>query len=138
MRSRDRIEAPAADRSILIPGAGLCLPEKVTGGWLLRPTGDRRASVTLRMRQDPPVLDIHSGTDPLVVPLTPRRAQILAAVTSAGSAGISASDLSQRLYGDGDHVVTVRAEVSRLRRSVGALLATRPYRWAEGVDARVE
>ena len=87
VRSRDRIEAPAADRSILIPGAGLCLPEKVTGGWLLRPTGDRRASVTLRMRQDPPVLDIHSGTDPLVVPLTPRRAQILAAVTSAGLRG---------------------------------------------------
>lgn len=74
----------------------------------------------------------------LVVPLTPRRAQILAAVTSAGSAGISAAELSQRLYGDGDHVVTVRAEVSRLRRSVGALLATRPYRWAEGVDARVD
>ena len=138
VRSRDRIEVPAADRSILIPGAGLCLPEKITGGWLLRPTGDRRASVTLRTKQDPPVLDIHSGTEPLVVPLTPRRAQILAAVTSAGSAGISAADLSQRLYGDGDHVVTVRAEVSRLRRSVGALLATRPYRWAEGVDARVE
>ncbi len=138
VRSRDRIEAPAADRSILIPGAGLCLPERITGGWLLRPTGDRRASVILRTAADPPVLDIDSGADPFVVPLTPRRAQILAAVTSAGAAGISAAELSRHLYGDCDHVVTVRAEVSRLRRSIGALLATQPYRWADGVSARVE
>jgi hypothetical protein len=138
VRSRDRIEAPAADRSILIPGAGLCVPERITGGWLLRPTGERRASVILRTSAEPPVLDIDSGAEPFVVPLTPRRAQILAAVTSAGPTGISAAELSRQLYGDCEHVVTVRAEVSRLRRSVGALLATRPYRWAEGVDARVE
>ncbi|MBR7503583.1 transcriptional regulator, partial [Mycobacterium tuberculosis] len=65
-------------------------------------------------------------------------AQILAAITSAGQAGVSASALSTLLYGDADHVVTVRAEVSRLRRSIGALIATRPYRWAEGVNARIE
>ncbi|UVI36748.1 GAF domain-containing protein [Brevibacterium spongiae] len=138
VRSRDRIEVPAADRSILIPGAGLCRPEKITGGWLLRPAGDRRASVTLRTSADPPVLEIHSGDEPFVVPLTPRRAQILAAVTSAGPSGITTGDLSRRLHGDCDHVVTVRAEVSRLRRSIGAMLATRPYRWADGVSARVE
>ena len=138
VRSRDRIEAPAADRSILIPGAGLCVPERITGGWLLRPTGERRASVILRTSAEPPVLDIDSGAEPFVVPLTPRRAQILAAVTSAGPTGISAAELSRQLYGDCEHVVTVRAEVSRLRRSVGALLATRPYRWADGVTARVE
>jgi hypothetical protein len=40
VRTRDRIETPAPDRSILIPGAGLCLPEKITGGWLLRPSSD--------------------------------------------------------------------------------------------------
>jgi hypothetical protein len=138
VRSRDRIEAPAADRSILIPGAGLCLPERITGGWLLRPAGEHRAAVTLRTSAEPPVLDIDSGSDPFVVPLTPRRAQILEAVTSAGPTGISAAELSRQLYGDSDHLVTVRAEVSRLRRSIGALLATQPYRWAEGVTARVE
>src|SRR5699024_7683549 len=75
-------------------------------------------------------------TEPLTIPLTPRRAQILAAITEAGPAGISASQLSRTLYGDADHLVTVRAEVSRLRRSIGALLATRPYRWAERVHAQ--
>ena len=139
VRSRDRIEAPTPDRSILIPGAGLCLPEKITGGWLLRPSGDgtgQPVSVTLRLSADPAVVEIDSTTEPLTIPLTPRRAQILAAITEAGPAGISASQLSRTLYGDADHLVTVRAEVSRLRRSIGALLATRPYRWAEGVLAR--
>jgi hypothetical protein len=139
VRSRDRIEAPTPDRSILIPGAGLCLPEKITGGWLLRPSGDgagQSVSVTLRLAADPAVVEIDSTTEPLTIPLTPRRAQILAAITEAGPAGISASQLSRTLYGDADHLVTVRAEVSRLRRSIGALLATRPYRWAEGVLVR--
>lgn len=139
VRSRDRIEVPAPDRTILIPGAGLCLPEKITGGWLLRPADtvdDAQVSVTLRQTSQPAVLEINSGGDPLTVPLTPRRAQILAAITSAGPSGISAADLSRTLYGDAEHLVTVRAEVSRLRRSIGALLATQPYRWAEGVSAR--
>ncbi|MBU5890039.1 hypothetical protein JVV71_22270, partial [Vibrio cholerae O1] len=74
---------------VLIPGAGLCLPERVTGGWVLRPAGDRQTSVTLRLETDPAVLDVASSADPLVVPLTPRRAQILAAITSAGQAGVS-------------------------------------------------
>lgn len=141
VRSRDRIEAPKPDRTILIPGVGLCVPERVSGGWLLRPSAGAdgtRVSVTLRPGAQPPVLEIHSDTDPLTVPLTPRRAQILAAITSAGVAGISAAELSRRLYGDAEHLVTVRAEVSRLRRSIGALLATQPYRWAEGVSARAE
>lgn len=138
VRSRDRIDVPAPDRSILIPGAGICMPEKIAGGWLLRPSGDRRASVVLRLSQSPAVLEILSDSDPLIVALTPRHAQIVGAVTSAGAQGVSASDLSQILYGDADHLVTVRAEVSRLRRSIGALLATRPYRWAEGVSTTLE
>ena len=140
VQSRDRIEVPVPDRTILIPGAGLCLPEKVSGGWLLRPSSDvegGQISVTLRQAAQPAVLEISSGTDPLNVALTPRRAQILAAITSAGAAGISAAELSRTIYGDAEHLVTVRAEVSRLRRSIGALLATQPYRWAEGVNAKL-
>src|SRR5699024_5174927 len=93
-------------------------------------------SVTLRLSADPAVVEIDSTTEPLTIPLTPRRAQILAAITEAGPAGISASQLSRTLYGDADHLVTVRAEVSRLRRSIGALLAPPPSRWAEGVLPR--
>ena len=38
-----------------------------------------------------------------------------------------------------DHArrLTVRAEVGRLRRTLGAVVATRPYRIADGVDLRV-
>ena len=45
--------------------------------------------------------------------------------------------LSAAVYGDAEHVVTVRAEVSRLRRVIGALVATHPYRLADGVTLTV-
>ena len=47
--------------------------------------------------------------------------------------GLSAARLSRALFGDDEHVVTVRAEVSRLRRVVGAIVGTAPYRVADGV-----
>ncbi|WP_157635678.1 GAF domain-containing protein, partial [Nostocoides japonicum] len=34
---RDRIAAPRADRPLTVPGLGLCLPERVGDGWLVRP-----------------------------------------------------------------------------------------------------
>ena len=55
----------------------------------------------------------------------------------AGPAGLSAEALSRALYGDAEHVVTVRAEVSRLRRLLGALVNTRPYRLADQVSMSV-
>ena len=54
-------------------------------------------------------------------------------LAAAGPGGLTAAALSTRVFGDDAHVVTVRAEVSRLRRVVGALVATNPYRLAEGV-----
>lgn len=136
--TRDRIEVPDPDRTVHIPGAGLCVPERVAGGWLLRPAGIGRTSIVLRLRSEPAVLEVLSSETPHVVPLTPRHAQILEHITSAGAQGIGASELSIRLYGDADHLVTIRAEISRLRRSIGALIATRPYRWADGVTVRAD
>ena len=51
----------------------------------------------------------------------------------AGPEGLSAARLSRALFGDDEHLVTVRAEVSRLRRVVGAIVGTAPYRVADGV-----
>jgi hypothetical protein len=51
----------------------------------------------------------------------------------AGPAGLGATALSEAMFGDREHVVTVRAEVSRLRRKLGGLLLTRPYRIAPNV-----
>ncbi|MFC7502102.1 transcriptional regulator, partial [Nocardioides sp. GCM10030258] len=71
------------------------------------------------------------------VALSPRHADIVAILGAAGRVGVTAATLSHRLYGDGEHQVTVRAEVSRMRRALGALLATNPYRLGAGVELTV-
>jgi hypothetical protein len=50
--------------------------------------------------------------------------------------GRSASGLAGDVFGDPARTVTVRAEMSRVRRYLGAFLEHRPYRFAE--DAEVE
>jgi hypothetical protein len=53
------------------------------------------------------------------------------------SAGVTAAQRSTAIFGDRQRVVTVRAEVSRLRRVIGALVATNLYRRADGVALSV-
>ncbi len=129
--ARDRIEVPRADRAVAVPGLGLCLPERLGDGWLVRP---RDRSATIRARLDGCVLEVRSDGGSWRVELTPRHAELLRLLAAAGDTGLTAADLSTRVHGDAAHVVTVRAEVSRLRRVVGALVATAPYRLAEGVE----
>jgi hypothetical protein len=50
---------------------------------------------------------------------------------------MTAAQLSTALFGDQEHCVTVRAEVSRLRRVIGGLVTTNPYRLATGVTLTV-
>jgi hypothetical protein len=50
---------------------------------------------------------------------------------------MNAAELSEALYGDREHMVTVRAELSRLRRTLGGLLLARPYRVTPGVEVRL-
>ncbi|MCW3157423.1 GAF domain-containing protein [Micropruina sonneratiae] len=47
--------------------------------------------------------------------------------------GVSAGQLSQARFGDDQHHVSVRAEISRLRRSLGGVLLARPDRIAPNV-----
>ena len=46
--ARDRIEAPRPDRAVAVPGLGLCLPERLGDGWLVRPH-DAGATITARL-----------------------------------------------------------------------------------------
>jgi hypothetical protein len=62
---------------------------------------------------------------------------VLLQLHRAGPAGLTAAQLSTALFGDGDHLVTARAEVSRLRRAVGGLVLTSPYRLAPDLTLRV-
>jgi hypothetical protein len=135
--ARDRIDVPRADRAVAVPGMGLCLPERLGDGWLVRPT-EAATTVSARLRTgDEPMLEVVRDGEPWRTPLTRRHADLLGLLAAAGPRGLTAAELSTRVYGDAQHLVTVRAEVSRLRRLVGALVATNPYRLADGVSVQV-
>ncbi len=51
--------------------------------------------------------------------------------------GRSAPDLAEDLYGDRSRVVTVRAEMSRIRKQLAGVIAAQPYRFAESVEPDV-
>ncbi|UUW88421.1 GAF domain-containing protein [Pimelobacter simplex] len=131
---RDRVEAPQPDRALAVPGLGVCLPERLRGGWLIRPSASGPVlTAVLHLGAGPATLEVRGDDSPWRVALTPRHAELLTAIAEAGPAGMTAGQLSRRLYGDAEHQVTVRAEISRMRRVLGALLATNPYRLGEGV-----
>ncbi len=135
---RDRIAVPRGDRAIAVPGLGLCLPEAVADGWLVRPAGSDDTVRLLLDLSGTPLIEVSGSGNPWRSSPTARHAEILLLLHLAGSSGLSAAMLSSALYGDTDHVVTARAEVSRLRKIVGAVVDTRPYRLADGVELRVE
>jgi len=138
---RDRIAAPVPDRPLAVPGLGLCQPERLGEGWLVRPD-QRTASLTARLRtvDGEAVLEVSRDPDDCEggggwrASLTPRHAAILRLLAAAGTDGLTAALLSRALFGDDEHQVTVRAEISRLRRVVGTLVAATPYRIAVGVQ----
>ncbi len=133
----ERIAAPSEGQVLAVPGLGACLPERLADGWLVRPAGtERRVWLDLDVA-GAPMLRMRSGDTSWCRPVTPRHAEILGCLHAAGPAGLSAEALSRALYGDAEHLVTVRAEVSRLRRWLGAIVDTRPYRLAEGVELTV-
>jgi hypothetical protein len=130
---RERIAAPRADRALAIPGLGLCLPQPLADGWLVRPSGtDQSVNAQLNLANTP-ILEVSTDGEPWRSTLTNRHAEILLLLHAAGPSGLTADQLSRALYGDTAHVVTTRAEVSRLRRAFGALVETQPYRVANGV-----
>jgi hypothetical protein len=111
-----------------------------TSSWLIRPRGTG-PTVTAHLGTDADggvVLEVRSAESGghearWRTGLTPRHAGILRILHSGGPGGLSARELSQRLFGDDDHQVTVRAEISRLRRALGPLVSTTPYRISAGV-----
>ena len=72
-----------------------------------------------------------------LVTLGLRQAELLA-VLALCPEGLTAEQLALELYGEEGKSVTVRAEVSRLRRVLGPALLARPYRFAEPVQTDFE
>jgi hypothetical protein len=139
----DRLALPSA----LVPGRawlpayGSCWVEPVPGGWLIRLTETETAPATrvvLDVRSPrEPALTVSSATGTWTHRLSPRHAEMLYVLASRRD-GRSASELSLDLFGDAGRTVTVRAEMSRLRRHFGGILGAKPYRFADDVEVLVE
>lgn len=127
--------------STWLPTLGAVAVEPLPGGWLVRldAAADDPAPATEL------VLDL-TGAHPELRVTTPshswrhlpsrRHTEILLALLRSPQ-GRSAAELAQDLFADPTRVVTVRAEMSRLRRTLGSLLDTQPYRVSDSVRARL-
>ncbi|MEU1850679.1 GAF domain-containing protein [Streptomyces sp. NPDC019990] len=122
-----------------VPGLGSCVVEPLAGGWLLRaaadepvPRGATRIVLDLRRARSWSV-EVRGGAGSWVRELSPRHAELLCLLATHRT-GRTASALAGDLFGDPARTVTVRAEMSRVRRYLGALLEHRPYRFADGTE----
>ncbi|MEU9133807.1 GAF domain-containing protein [Kitasatospora sp. NPDC048540] len=136
-----RLQPPAdgwagADRQRL-PGLGECAVEPLADGWLVRPLAgpptapaDQAEGTRIRLdltRAEQPQLWVSGAAGGWSYGPSPRHAELLL-LLAVHREGLSAAQLAQALFGDRSRTVTVRAELSRLRRHLGGLLEHRPYR----------
>jgi hypothetical protein len=129
-----------------LPSLGECAVEPLADGWLVRPLSDSAAEISEQVLGARLVIDLSSADHPTVAvrggagswshPLTPRHAELLL-LLATHQAGRTAAQLAEALFGDPARTVTVRAELTRLRRYLGGLLQHRPYRFAESVQVEV-
>jgi len=141
----DRVALPTAPRAgrLWLPGLGICTLEPLPGGWLVRlgSAEAERAGLPSRV-----VLDVSRARAWTVAvsgpagrwaqQLSPRHAELLL-VLALHRAGRTAAELARDLFGDPSRTVTVRAELSRLRRTLAGVLDHRPYRFADEVDVEL-
>jgi hypothetical protein len=138
----DRVALPAElhPGTLELPVLGRCRVEPLPGGWLLRPAGpqddDRPAGVVLDLAGPRPQVRVTAASGTWSAGLSLRHAEILLALAQH-PAGRSAAELAADLFGDPRRTVTVRAEVSRLRRTLGSVVLARPYRLADEVHVEV-
>lgn len=132
----DRVAAPEIGTPLYVPGMGLAIPEPLGDGWILRrDSGAARIELELDLGESPRATVLGHVT--WTRGLSPRHAQILRALVDASPGGLDAADLSVALFGEPDHIVAVRSEISRLRKKLGSILTTQPYRFADQVHVRL-
>ncbi|GAA4618043.1 helix-turn-helix domain-containing protein [Saccharopolyspora hordei] len=137
----DRVALPAQldAQRVWVPAFGDCVLEPLPEGVLLRPGGLQRAAsarVVLDLRGPRPQLTVHRDSGSWSYRLSARHADVLAHLADHPE-GCSAADLAGHLFADPARTVTVRAEMSRLRKRFGDLLDRRPYRFRPELDVAV-
>ncbi|MFI9296613.1 GAF domain-containing protein [Streptomyces gardneri] len=140
----DRIPLPKSFRAgrVWLPSLGLCAVEPLPGGWLLRVEEETRPVESGAAAASRVVLDLSRPRRWTVAvsgeagswqqELSPRHAELLY-VLALHRDGRTAAELADDVFGDRTRTVTVRAEMSRVRRNLAGVLAHRPYRFREEV-----
>lgn len=127
---------------VWVPQLGDCLVEPLPGGWLLSVAEARTGAgaatrVVLDLSRPGAWLATVSGpAGSWSQELTPRHAELLFLLAESPK-GRSAAELALELFGDATRTVTVRAEMSRMRRNLAGVLAHRPYRFAQDVEVEL-
>src|SRR4051812_47357655 len=133
----ERVDLPAPEGHVTLPGGDRAVVEPIGDGasivWRMPAACRRVPRRVVRIRA-------LGGAPPSVVvdgrrlALSPRHAELLV-ILALRPGGLSADALARALHGPGAKAVTVRAELARLRRSVGDVVAAQPYRLAADVRA---
>ncbi|MBW5486453.1 GAF domain-containing protein [Streptomyces bambusae] len=120
---------------------GACVVEPLPGGWLIRVEQASGGAPAGRV-----VLDlsrprhwsatVYGAAGSWSQELSPRHAELLFLLAERPR-GWSAAELAQEVFGDPTRTVTVRAELSRVRRHLAGVLAHRPYRFADDVEVEL-
>ncbi|MFD6908371.1 GAF domain-containing protein [Streptomyces sp. NPDC060077] len=123
-----------------LPALGRCSLEPLAGGWLVRaadePVTRAGARIVLDLREPRRrSVEVSDGSGSWIRELSPRHAELLY-LLAVHRAGRSAAALAGDIFGDPARTVTVRAEMSRVRRYLGPLLDHRPYRFTESAEVQ--
>ncbi|MEU7010305.1 GAF domain-containing protein [Streptomyces sp. NPDC046332] len=145
----DRIVLPKSCRAgrVWLPSLGMCAAEPLPGGWLLRvededragaaPAGESASRVVLDLsRPRRWSVAVSGAAGSWSQELSPRHAELLY-VLALHRDGRTAAELAEDVFGDRTRTVTVRAEMSRIRRNLASVLAHRPYRFSEEVEVAI-
>ncbi|MFF6809513.1 GAF domain-containing protein [Streptomyces sp. NPDC012403] len=124
-----------------LPALGRCSLEPLAGGWLVRAADEpvTRAATRIVLDLRGPrrwSVEVSGGTGSWTRELSPRHAELLY-LLAVHRSGRSAADLARDVFGDPARTVTVRAEMSRVRRYLGPLLDHRPYRFTESAEVEL-
>ncbi|MFD7714774.1 GAF domain-containing protein [Streptomyces sp. NPDC059814] len=139
----DRLPLPKSLQQgrVWLPSLGMCRVEPLPGGWLVQVADGATDSPPRRVVLDLSrprglAVNVVSPVGAWAQRLSPRHAELLFAL-ALHREGRTASELAEDIFGDPTRTVTVRAEISRLRRHLAEVLAHRPYRFGDGVEVEV-
>ena len=127
--------------TVWLASLGMCRVEPLPGGWLVQITEGVHDRVPRRVvldlsRERGLAVHVTGAVGSWTCRLSPRHAELLYALALRPE-GRTAAELADDVFGDATRTVTVRAEISRMRRHLAEVLAHRPYRFGEDVEVEV-